>query len=294
MTIDLKTLIPARISEVPAWKDYIETVDSEIFDEYVDLVQKLLDLRDPDEAEAFYLSRFQKLLGLNIDTSPLDVDESRRLIATLTRFWETSGTGNYINFLKFARNMDITITELYTTERITSVLATGNGVKTSWIASELATPGTLIANFVTISDSVETFTDDGAGVLTGDQGGSGTVNYTNGEVTLTFNTAPGNGVNINLQNSKTHDYQSLVATPGGTLTINGGDWYLTNFVDILYDLVKFPQGASQVLDTFYQIAPLVLIVNNITAELIDEIVEAAVVMAGVAENGLEGLISATV
>ena len=37
------------------------------------------------------------------------------------------------------------------------------------------------------------FTDDAAGVLTGDQGGTGTVNYTTGAISVTFNTAPTNG-----------------------------------------------------------------------------------------------------
>ena len=44
---------------------------------------------------------------------------------------------------------------------------------------------------VEITDGTETFTDNGSGVLTGDAGGSGTVNYTTGEVSVTFSAAPG-------------------------------------------------------------------------------------------------------
>jgi uncharacterized protein YoxC len=41
-----------------------------------------------------------------------------------------------------------------------------------------------------VTDGVETFTDDGDGTLTGDMGGSGTVNYVTGEVEVEFDTAP--------------------------------------------------------------------------------------------------------
>lgn len=43
---------------------------------------------------------------------------------------------------------------------------------------------------VVVADSVETFTDNGDGTLTGDATGTGTVNYATGVVSATFNTAP--------------------------------------------------------------------------------------------------------
>lgn len=46
------------------------------------------------------------------------------------------------------------------------------------------------------TDGVESFTDDGLGVLTGSAGGSGTINYTTGAWTLIFNAAVGAGVII--------------------------------------------------------------------------------------------------
>jgi hypothetical protein len=49
---------------------------------------------------------------------------------------------------------------------------------------------------VTITDGTETFTDDGAGVLTGDAGGSGTIDYATGDWSVTFNAAPANGDSI--------------------------------------------------------------------------------------------------
>lgn len=51
-------------------------------------------------------------------------------------------------------------------------------------------------NTVSITDGVETFTDDGAGVMTGDASGTGTVDYATGAVSLTFNTAVVSGVSV--------------------------------------------------------------------------------------------------
>lgn len=48
---------------------------------------------------------------------------------------------------------------------------------------------------VSITDGTETFTDDYNGVLTGSLGGTGTINYTTGAYSVTFNTAPVVGVN---------------------------------------------------------------------------------------------------
>ncbi|PLX93455.1 MAG: hypothetical protein C0621_07420 [Desulfuromonas sp.] len=75
------------------------------------------------------------------------------------------------------------------------VLATGDGATTAFAAVLAAglpvEPGT-----VSVSDGVETFADDGFGRLTGDAGGSGTVNYGTGAVSVTFNANVGDGTDI--------------------------------------------------------------------------------------------------
>lgn len=48
----------------------------------------------------------------------------------------------------------------------------------------------LVGRTVTVTDTVETFTDDGLGTLTGDAGGTGTINYVTGAYSVTFNSAP--------------------------------------------------------------------------------------------------------
>ncbi len=73
---------------------------------------------------------------------------------------------------------------------------TGDGTTTAFTTTEqvpFILPGTVI-----VTDNVETFTDDGNGVLTGDQGGTGSVNYTTGAIAVNFVTAPADGQNIPL------------------------------------------------------------------------------------------------
>jgi len=54
------------------------------------------------------------------------------------------------------------------------------------------------AGSVIVEDGVEVFTDNGSGTLTGDQGGTGSINYLTGVLNVTFNTAPVTGVDINV------------------------------------------------------------------------------------------------
>jgi len=54
----------------------------------------------------------------------------------------------------------------------------------------------VVGRSVVITDSVENFTDNGNGVLTGDKGGSGTINYVTGACSITFNTAPTGAITI--------------------------------------------------------------------------------------------------
>lgn len=60
----------------------------------------------------------------------------------------------------------------------------GNGTVGPYLKtlSKSIKPGTL-----TITDGTETFTDDGAGLLIGDKGGTGSVNYNGGDIAVTFN-----------------------------------------------------------------------------------------------------------
>lgn len=63
---------------------------------------------------------------------------------------------------------------------------------------------------VIFTDGTETFNDDYSGVLTGDQGGTGTINYITGAYSITFNSAPANSTD-----NITVDYNWEDPTSGG-------------------------------------------------------------------------------
>ena len=76
------------------------------------------------------------------------------------------------------------------TQKTNEALAAPNGV--SFSGYLLNAP--ILPSSLTITDGVETFSDDGAGTLTGDAGGSGTITYHTGAWAVTFNAAPTSNV----------------------------------------------------------------------------------------------------
>ncbi len=70
---------------------------------------------------------------------------------------------------------------------------------------------------VVVTDGTETFSDAGAGVLTGNAGGTGTVNYGTGAVAVTFNAAPATGTGNITCNANEGE---LLCTVTGTPTYN--------------------------------------------------------------------------
>ncbi len=69
---------------------------------------------------------------------------------------------------------------------------TGDEVTTTFAGTLTNVTGVKTAMYVSVTDSTETFTDDGNGTMVGSLGGTGTINYATGAVSVTFNTAPTN------------------------------------------------------------------------------------------------------
>lgn len=92
---------------------------------------------------------------------------------------------------------------------------TGNGSTQTFThtLSVISAPKT--AMYISVTDTVETFTDDRNGVMIGNLGGTGTVNYATGAVSVTFNTAPTNSQAI------TCSYYHETSTTTGILDFTG-------------------------------------------------------------------------
>ena len=99
---------------------------------------------------------------------------------------------------------------------------------------------------IVATDGTETFTDNKDGTLTGDKGGTGTINYMSGAISVTFNTAP-----TNLQ-ALTCDYSWEDSTDQGicdftftspTRVAGEGTFFLQNEGGILQNV--FSYGSSE-------------------------------------------------
>lgn len=105
------------------------------------------------------------------------------------RLWgrKEDKTGYYLSYIDAAAYTTVTAEARHS----------GNGVLVTFTGT-LAFKGggaTRTCFGVTLTDGTETFTDNYNGVLTGSLGGTGTINYTTGAYSITFNTAPIVGVN---------------------------------------------------------------------------------------------------
>jgi hypothetical protein len=77
---------------------------------------------------------------------------------------------------------------------------TGDGATKTFAHTLASISGNRTAMYVSVTDTVETFTDDRNGNMIGSLGGTGTVNYATGDVSVTFNTAPANPQAITCSN----------------------------------------------------------------------------------------------
>jgi hypothetical protein len=99
----------------------------------------------------------------------------------------TDKTGLYLSYIDDAPYTTVTA----------EILGSGNGVLTTFTGTLAFKSGQpkRTGFGLTITDGTETFTDNYNGTLTGSLGGTGTINYSTGAYSVTFNTAPANVAN---------------------------------------------------------------------------------------------------
>lgn len=117
-------------------------------------------------------------------------------------------TGLYLSYI------DKALLSLFT--QVTGeAYGTGDGVTKTFAHTLAAIAAPKTAMYPSVTDGTETFTDDRDGNMVGNLGGTGTVNYATGAVSVTFNTAPVNLAAI------TCGYYHETATSTGILDYSG-------------------------------------------------------------------------
>jgi uncharacterized small protein (DUF1192 family) len=169
---------------------------------------------------------------------------------------EVDGTG-------FKKDTDVLIGlfEDYATAPVTDVInedteESGDGDEDTFEFTTEEAP--LVIGTVTVTDGVETFTDDGDGDLTGDMGGDGSVNYVTGDIEVEFDTEPLDGADLWVSYSY---YENVVDTVD-LLTTSGDTNSVGTFSETVsvpdeedmeegsYDLVIYDGDGNIFIDTF--------------------------------------------
>jgi len=118
-------------------------------------------------------------------------------------------TGLYLSYIDKDELSDFTIVN-------DEAYDTGDGTEKTFAHDLDDITGKRTAMYISVTDGTETFKDDRNGLMVGDKGGTGTVNYATGAVSVTFVTAP-----TNLQ-AITCNYYWEDATSAGLLDYTGG------------------------------------------------------------------------
>lgn len=167
-----------------------------------------------------------------------------------TDLWVVIPKGRLVSAVTVQNNTTGDILKIGNTFSIDEVLGAGDGLATAFSGN--LSHSNVVAGSVKITDGFETFTDDGAGNLTGSAGGSGTINYTTGAYSVTFNAAVGNGTYVTATYKYVPDDKVYVGvvdqTDGSTpLYIGADDSYYAYTRDINGLLVPANGGVNRVI-----------------------------------------------
>lgn len=108
---------------------------------------------------------------------------------------------------------------------ITVTVGVGNGSTVTYTGTLGFAP--IQGGTLSFTDSTETFTDNGNGILVGSAGGTGTIVYSSGVYSITFNAAPATGVNIVASYQLTTGVGVLTGNGTGTINYTTGAYSVT-------------------------------------------------------------------
>lgn len=127
--------------------------------------------------------------------------------------FDRNGTtaGNKDKTTLYVSKVDKVALSQYPAQTIGENIGTGNGSTKTFTDTLVAATGARTLMFITATDGTETFSDDRNGNLVGSAGGTGTINYATGAISVTFASAPANSQAI------TASYYYEDATSGGVM-----------------------------------------------------------------------------
>lgn len=129
------------------------------------------------------------------------------------------------------------------------IIAVGDGGTT--YSGTVANPPVKAGTF-TATDGTEIFTDNSDGTLTGDLGGTGTIDYTTGAFTLIFNSAVGIAVDITSDYDEEFDIIPDIITTRWNPIVNMGQKVQFGYIDIYYYIASLdPTDPVSVQLKFY-------------------------------------------
>jgi len=108
--------------------------------------------------------------------------------------WPTTGGSPDLTGFQGSYQPPADIGDAHYTDVVAESIGTGTGAQTTFTDTLNFKAGGATRNCFSVSatDGVETFADTGSGTLTGSAGGTGTINYATGAISVTFAAAPAN------------------------------------------------------------------------------------------------------
>lgn len=261
----LKYLVSA-LRKNKTWTDLIAAADATVFTPYRQRVLQLLETRHSRYADDQSVKHLINLLGLKIPLGDFDNDQRRLLLESLPELWKIAATDDFVQILRYVLAAYTELVYLYCNRKVSSdnvsFVDTGEDFFDGILSHIPAYPGTVRVEI----SGLDPFIDNGLGVLVSTDG-SGTINYTTGAFHIDLND-PVAAPTPYLSKYNTKKYrQFFPEEQSGTLTHQGGDWYLTNHVSLEYDIEVFPVVSENLDDIFEAVAPAVLVLEELIGVL---------------------------
>ena len=117
---DLTQLLPPHLADNPFFNDYLESTSAVWKDAVLPYIKALSELRqtviysDKQKQELWVLIRNANLLGYKFLSSYMTQDNYFKLVEFISRFYETQGNKNLVDFIGFIRGASLNLQQLWT------------------------------------------------------------------------------------------------------------------------------------------------------------------------------------